>query len=88
MCEGKNMGIMTTLKKTYPRKECEPRVTRRRQRLARVEEQRQALMDEADLHGELQLIIGRLEDFVAKLHNGLEAADWMSKRDLMRALVK
>ena len=68
--------------------EFEPRVTRRRQRLARVEEQRQALMDEAALHGELQLIIGRLEDFVAKLHNGLEAADWMSKRDLMRALVK
>src|SRR5215475_12603055 len=36
----------------------------------------------------LQLIIGRLEDFAAKLHDGLEMADWASKRDLIRALVK
>src|SRR5262249_50898783 len=66
----------------------EPRVTRLRQRLARLEEQRQALADEAAMQGELQLIIGRLEDFAAKLHAGLEAADWTSQRDLIRALVK
>src|SRR5262245_1673018 len=68
--------------------EFEPRVTRLRQRLARLEEQRQALADEAALQGELQLIIGRLEDFAATLHDGLEAADWTSQRDLIRALVK
>ena len=68
--------------------EFEPRITRLRQRLARLEEQRQALADEAALHGALQLIIGRLEDFATKLHDGLEAADWASKRDLIRALVK
>ena len=68
--------------------EFEPRVTRLRQRLARLEEQRQALADEAALHGELPLIIGRLENCAAKLHAGLEAADWVSKRDLIRALVK
>src|SRR5262249_30755448 len=44
--------------------------------------------EEATLQGELQLIIGRLEDFAAKLHDGLEMADWASKRDLIRALVK
>ena len=70
------------------KEEFEPRITRLRQRLARLEEQRQALADEAALHGELQLIIGRLEDFAAKVHDGLEAADWASKRDLIRALVK
>jgi site-specific DNA recombinase len=68
--------------------EFEPRVTRLRQRLARLEEQRQAFADEAAMQGELQLIIGRLEDFAAKLHDGLEAADWTSQRDLIRALVK
>jgi len=68
--------------------EFEPRVTRLRQRLARLEEQRQALADEAALQGELLLIIGRLEDFAAKLRDGLEAADWASKRDLIRTLVK
>ena len=46
------------------------------------------MADEAALHGELPLIIGRLEDFAAKLHAGLEAADWASQRDLIRALVK
>ena len=70
------------------KQEFEPRITRLRQRLARVEEPRQALADEAALHGELPLIIGRLEDFAAKLHDGLEAADWASKRDRIRALVK
>ena len=68
--------------------EFEPRITRLRQRLTRLEEQRQALADEAALQGELQLIIGRLEDFATKLHDGLEAADWAGKRDLIRALVK
>ena len=38
--------------------EFEPRITRLRQRLARLEEQRQAQADEAAWHGELQLIIG------------------------------
>jgi site-specific DNA recombinase len=65
-----------------------PRMTRLRQRLARVEEPRQALADEAALPGELQLILGRLEECAAKLHGGLEAAAWASKRDLIRALVQ
>jgi site-specific DNA recombinase len=68
--------------------EFEPRITRLRQRLAHLEEQRQALADEAALHGELQLIIGRLEDFAAKVHGGLEHTDWASQRDLIRTLVK
>jgi site-specific DNA recombinase len=68
--------------------EFEPRITRLRQRLARLEEQRQALADEAALHGALQLIIGRLEACAAKLHDGLEAADWASQRDRIRALGK
>jgi site-specific DNA recombinase len=68
--------------------EFEPRITRLRQRLAHLEEQRQALAEEAARQGELQLIIGRLEDFAAKLHDGLEAADWTSQRALIRALVK
>jgi site-specific DNA recombinase len=68
--------------------EFEPRITRLRHRLARLEEQRQALADEAAMQGELQLILGRLEDCAAKLHDGLEAADWASKRDRIRAMGK
>ena len=68
--------------------EFEPRITRSRQRIARLEEQRQQLADEAAMHAELRLIIGRLEDFATKVQHGLAEADWTSKRDLIRALVK
>jgi site-specific DNA recombinase len=68
--------------------EFEPRILRLRQRLAHLDEQRQQLMDEAALHTELQLIIGRLEDFAAKVHDGVDEADWTSKRTLIRSLVR
>jgi len=70
------------------KQEFEPRITRLRQRLTALEEQVQQLQDEAALHTELQLIMGRLEDFAAQGHGGLAVADWTSKRELIRALVK
>ena len=68
--------------------EFEPRLLRLRQRIAHLDEQRQQLADEAALHTELQLIIGRLEDFATKVHDGLGEADWTSQRDLIRSLVR
>jgi site-specific DNA recombinase len=46
------------------------------------------LADDAALHTELQLIIGRLEDFATRVQDRLEEADWMSQRDLIRTLVR
>ncbi len=40
------------------------------------------------MHAELQLIIGRLEDFATTVHESLEEADWARKRDLIRTLIK
>ena len=54
----------------------------------RLRSRPQQLQDEAALHTELRLIIGRLENFAAQVHNGLAAADWTSKRELIGALVK
>ena len=68
--------------------EFEPRITRLRQRIAALEEQRQQRIDEAALQTELRLIIGRLEDFAAQIDTGLEEADWLRKREMIRALVK
>jgi site-specific DNA recombinase len=68
--------------------EFEPRMTRLRQRLARLEEPRQAGADAAAVQTALQLIIGRLEDCATNVHSGLEAADWASQRDRIRTLVK
>jgi len=70
------------------KREFEPRITRLRERITKLEEQAQQLADEATLQKELQLIIGRLEDFTSKITGGLEEADWTSQRDLIRALVK
>jgi site-specific DNA recombinase len=70
------------------KQEFEPRITRLRQRLTALEEQAQQLRDETTLQDELRLIIGRLEDFATKVYNGLQGADWTSKRELIRALVK
>jgi len=40
------------------------------------------------LQTEIRLIVGRLEDFAAKIDAGLEDSDWLSKREMIRALVK
>ena len=62
--------------------------TRLRQRLTQLEEQRQQLIDVTALQTEIRLIVGRLEDFAAKIDAGLEDSDWLSKREMIRALVK
>ena len=68
--------------------EFEPRMTRLRQRIAALEAQRQPLLDEAAFQTELRLIIGRLEDFATQIDTGREEADWLRKREMIRALVK
>jgi site-specific DNA recombinase len=52
------------------KQEFEPRILRLRRRIAQAEEQRQQLVEAATLQTELQLIIGRLEDFATKVHHG------------------
>ena len=70
------------------KREFEPRITRLRERTAKLEEQAQQLADEATLQNELQLIIGKLEEFRSRVKGGLDEADWTSQRDIIRALVK
>jgi site-specific DNA recombinase len=68
--------------------EFEPRIARMRERLKQMELQAQNLKDEASLQRELRLILGRLQDFVSKIQEGLHLADWSTRRDIIRALVK
>jgi len=68
--------------------EFEPRITRMKQRLAQLEEQARQLADEAALQRELHLIIGRLEEFSAAVRSGLDEAEWLKKREIIRSLVK
>jgi site-specific DNA recombinase len=68
--------------------EFEPRITRMRERIKQLEEHQQQLRDEAGLEQELRLILGRLEDFTSRVKEGLQTADWSTRREIIRALVK
>ena len=70
------------------KQEFEPRVTRMRERMQRLEEQIQHLKEEAEVEGERRLILGQLETFAAKVSAGLQTADFSTRRDIIRALVK
>jgi site-specific DNA recombinase len=70
------------------RQEFEPRVTRLRQRITHVETQCQQLAEAETLQRELQLIIGRVEEFAAQVHQNLDALAWHRQREILRALVQ
>ena len=44
--------------------------------------------DELVLQEELRLVVSRLEDFAAQVKGSLAEADWHTRRDLIRTLVK
>ncbi len=67
--------------------EFESRVIRQRQRIAALDEQVRQLADAEVLQHELRLLIGRLEDFAAQVEEGVEAADWLTRREIIRTLV-
>ena len=66
----------------------EPRIARMRERLMQIEEQAQQINDDASLEQELRLILGRLDEFALRVNNGLDQADWSTRREIIRALVK
>src|SRR5205823_4442695 len=68
--------------------EFEPRIARMRERLKQIEAQAQQVKDEASLERELTLILGRLDEFASRVKHGLHAADWPTRREIIRALVK
>src|SRR5262249_24070064 len=68
--------------------EFEPRITRLRQRLGHCEEQARRLTDELRVQDDLRLLVGQLETFAAQVRQGLEAADWLTCRELSPAPVE
>ena len=68
--------------------EFEPRITRMRERIQQLEAQIRQIQDEAGMEHELRLILGRLETFASKVKEGLAEADWLTRREIIRTLVK
>ena len=70
------------------RAEAEPRIRRFKERLQALEAQAEQRRAQAQQHVNLQLVIGRLEEFGTKVKTGLEQLDWAGRRELIRTLVK
>jgi hypothetical protein len=65
--------------------EFEPKM---RQLKERLEAEEKDLAQEEAQRAELRLVIGQLADFSQRLNQGLDEADWCTRREIIRALVK
>jgi len=70
------------------KRELEPRLKSAKERLAKLEAEAHTQAAEAAQEVELRLALTRLQDFAAQVQEGLEHADWATRRDVIRALVK
>jgi len=68
--------------------EFEPRIRKAKERLAKLRTEAKTQADKEAQQKELRLVIGHLKQFAHKVNNNLEQADWMTRREIMRALVK
>jgi site-specific DNA recombinase len=67
--------------------EFDSRITRQRQRITALDDQVRHLTEAEALQRELRLLIGRLEDFATQVEDGLDTADWLTRRGIIRMLV-
>jgi site-specific DNA recombinase len=68
--------------------EFEPRIAGMKTRLAKLTQQHQAALEAAEAERNLSLVTGRLEDFAAKVRQGLDSLDWLGRREILRALIR
>jgi site-specific DNA recombinase len=65
-----------------------PRLQAAKERLARLEEEAQKEAEQQEQQQELRLALGALDEFAQQVKEGLEQADWLKRREIIRALVK
>jgi site-specific DNA recombinase len=68
--------------------ELTPRLHSAKERLAQLEAEAQTLQTAAAERAELRLALTRLQDFAGQVQQGLERADWTTRREVIRAVVK
>jgi site-specific DNA recombinase len=69
------------------KEEFEPRIRAARERLARLQAEERERADAEARERELRLVIGRLGDFAERVGSGLQEADWVTRRAIVRALI-
>jgi site-specific DNA recombinase len=70
------------------KEEFEPRLRQAKERLARLEAEAEQCAREEEQRAELRLVIGKLQEFATRLAEGLAEADWATRREIIRCLVK
>lgn len=70
------------------RTEFEPRIKRAKDRLVKLQVEAKAQIEQETEEQQLQLAIGQLKEFAVRVKEGLQDADWMTRREIIRALVK
>jgi site-specific DNA recombinase len=70
------------------KQEFEPRIQSRKQRLARLEKEAASLAAIHEQQSQLRVAIGQLNTFSRQISAGLDNADFATKREIIRALVK
>src|SRR3979411_310898 len=68
--------------------EFEPRIAGLKRRMSQLQEQRKAAVEAANAERELSLVVSRLEDFSAKISQGLDHLDWQGMRQIIQTLVR
>jgi site-specific DNA recombinase len=70
------------------KEEFEPRIKRLKQRAAELAQQTNQLAEEQTQQSELQLLMGQLEEFAKQVEHGLESVDPLTRREIIRAVVR
>jgi site-specific DNA recombinase len=70
------------------KQEFEPRVKRTRERIQHFEEQIKERKNDSEEAEEIRLVLGCLETFATKVKDGLQQADFATRRTIIRTLVK
>ena len=65
--------------------EFEPRLRRSRDRLTKLEADAKKQAENEAQRTELRLVIGHLQEFAGRIKSGLHDADWLTRREIIRA---
>jgi site-specific DNA recombinase len=68
--------------------EFEPRIRKVKERQKRLEQEIATTSDYATKQSELRLVLGQLDKFAEQVRQGLDHADWNTRREIIRSLVK
>ena len=70
------------------REEFEPRIRAAKERLGKLESEAKTVADREDEQEKLRATVDQLQSFAARIQSGLEDADWNTRREILRALIR